>query len=78
MFFGTVADEQQTASTRPEAADFESFYMQQVTAEFADDLDKIRNANDFGEKSLPVLIAALKQSASMYSEEERRKVMGIY
>ena len=50
--------------------------MQQVTAEFADDLDKIRNANDFNEKSLPVLIAVLKQGASMYSEEERRKVMG--
>jgi len=50
--------------------------MQQVTAEFADDLDRIRNANDFNERSLPILVEALKQTASMYTEEEKRKVMG--
>lgn len=50
--------------------------MQQVTAEFADDIDRLRNANDFSEKSVPVLIEALKQSACVYSEEEKRTVMG--
>lgn len=50
--------------------------MQQVTTEFADDLDKVRNASDFTEKSLPILIEALKQGTSLYSEEEKRKVMG--
>ncbi|MCJ1467477.1 hypothetical protein MMC07_006102 [Pseudocyphellaria aurata] len=51
-------------------ADFETFYLQQVTQEFADDIDKLRNASDFNEKSLPVLIATLKQGAKLYSEEE--------
>ena len=56
--------------------DFETFYMKQVTTEFADDLDKIRNADDFNEKSLPILIEALKQGTSIYSEEEKRRIMG--
>ncbi|KAL8785744.1 MAG: hypothetical protein Q9213_003211 [Squamulea squamosa] len=56
--------------------DFEAFYLKQVTAEFADDLDKLRNANDFNEKSMPVLIDALKMTARTYSEEEKAKVMG--
>lgn len=51
---------------------FEDFYLQQITHEFADDLDKIRKASDFKERSLSVLVAALKQGASIYSEEERR------
>lgn len=50
--------------------------MQQVTAEFADDLDRLRNSNDFNEKSLPILVEALKQTAGMYTEEEKRNVMG--
>ena len=61
--------------TPVESLSFEDFYMKQVTTEFADDLDKIRNASDFDEKSLPILIEALKQGTSMYSEEEKRKVM---
>ncbi len=47
-----------------------------MTTEFADDLDKIRSASDFGEKSLSVLVAALKEGVSIYSEEERKKVIG--
>lgn len=52
---------------------FEDFYLQQITNEFADDIDRIRQASDFKETtSLPVLVAALKQGATIYSEEERR------
>lgn len=52
---------------------FEDFYLQQITNEFADDIDKIRQASDFKETmSLPVLVAALKQGATIYTEEERR------
>jgi ribosome assembly protein 3 len=47
-----------------------------VTAEFADDIDKIRNASDFTEKSVPVLIQALKQGAYSFSEEEKERIMG--
>ncbi|CAO1602794.1 hypothetical protein XANCAGTX0491_006393 [Xanthoria calcicola] len=64
-------------NNQPEAIDdFESFYLQQVTAEFADDLDKLRNASDFTDKSMPVLVEALKDTARTYSEEEKREVMG--
>lgn len=66
--------EQPSSSDAP--ADFETFYLQQVTREFADDLDKLRNASDFNEKSLSVLVAALKQGAKLYSEEERGIVLG--
>jgi ribosome assembly protein 3 len=76
MYFSVAADNHQAVSTQSAPSDFESFYLQQVTTEFADDLDKIRNASDFGEKSLSVLVAALKQGTSTYTEEERRKVMG--
>ncbi|KAL8693989.1 MAG: hypothetical protein Q9218_001288 [Villophora microphyllina] len=55
---------------------FESFYLKQITAEFADDLDKLRNAPDFSEKSVPVLVDALKATARNYNEEEKAKVMG--
>lgn len=65
-----------TATPKSEEAthndSFEDFYLQQITHEFADDLDKIRKASDFKERSLPVLVAALKQGASNYTEEERR------
>lgn len=55
---------------------FEDFYLQQITKEFADDIDKIRQAGDFKESSLPVLVAALKQGATIYTEEERRDYIG--
>lgn len=64
-----------TATPKSEEArhndSFDDFYLQQITHEFADDLDKIRQASDFKERSLPVLVAALKQGASNYTEEER-------
>ena len=55
--------------------DFESYYLQRVTAEFADDIDKVRNAGDFKSSSIPVLVRALKQGAAGFSEEEKRRVM---
>ncbi|MCJ1452795.1 hypothetical protein MMC28_003139 [Mycoblastus sanguinarius] len=55
--------------------DFSSYYLKRLTVEFADDIDKIRNASDFKEGSVPVLIQALKQGAQGFSEEERARVM---
>ena len=57
----------------PTQESFESYYLKQVTAEFADDIDKIRNASDFNERSVPVLIQALKQSAANFTEEEKER-----
>ena len=54
---------------------FESYYIRRVTAEFADDIDKLRNAPDFRETSVPVLIEALKETSRGFSEEEKEKVM---
>lgn len=55
--------------------DFASIYLRKVTAELADDLDKVREAKDFNSNSIPMLIHALKQGESMYSVEEKRRVL---
>ena len=59
----------------PPKEDFESYYMKRVTAEFADDLDKLRNAPDFSEHSVPILIQALKQGSKGFSEGEKEIIM---
>lgn len=46
-----------------------------MTADFAEDLEKLRNANDFKESSVPVLIQALKQGAAGFTEGEKQRVM---
>ncbi|KAL8915504.1 MAG: hypothetical protein Q9171_000069 [Xanthocarpia ochracea] len=66
-----------SSTSKVEETDFETFYLKQITAEFADDLDKLRNANDFNEKSMPILIDALKSAAHTYSEEEKAEAMGL-
>lgn len=69
----TPKSESETTTTTLHTDSFEDVYLQQITLEFADDIDKIRQASDFKEeKSLPVLVAALKQGANIYTEEERR------
>ncbi|MCJ1378034.1 hypothetical protein MMC17_001130 [Xylographa soralifera] len=66
----------EASQRRPQADTFESFYLQAVTREFADDIDKVRNASDFKDSSLPILIEALRQGVGIYGEEERERVMG--
>ncbi|KAF2717842.1 hypothetical protein K431DRAFT_315414 [Polychaeton citri CBS 116435] len=53
---------------------FEAYYLQQLTKEFANDLDKLRSAGDFREQSLGVLIAALNQGTACFSKEERARI----
>ncbi|KXT03808.1 hypothetical protein AC578_716 [Pseudocercospora eumusae] len=54
---------------------FQDFYLRQATREFANDLDQLRSAGDFNEeKSIPLLISALKQGTKCFSVEERRMV----
>ncbi|KAL8700122.1 MAG: hypothetical protein Q9201_005628 [Fulgogasparrea decipioides] len=72
----SITEKQPAASSGDlDEENFETFYLKQVTTEFADDLDKLRNASDFHEKSVPVLIDALKGTSRIYSEEEKAKVM---
>ncbi|KAJ2901399.1 uncharacterized protein MKZ38_001881 [Zalerion maritima] len=47
---------------------FTAFCLQKATTEFADDLAKIREAHDFANDSLPILIGALQQTACLYTE----------
>lgn len=61
-----------TTHAHTDTDSFEDFYLKQITKEFADDIDIIRQASDFKESSLTVLVAALKQGATIYTEEERR------
>ena len=49
--------------------------MKRVTAEFADDIDRLRNAPDFSETSVPVLIEALKETSRGFGEREKEMVM---
>ncbi|MCJ1338491.1 hypothetical protein MMC09_003779 [Bachmanniomyces sp. S44760] len=70
-------DQAEKPSSPAKLEDFDALYLRSVTSEFADDLDKIRNASDFSDKSVPILIDALKQGSSMYSEDERRIAMGL-
>ncbi|KAM0794480.1 ribosome-assembly protein 3-domain-containing protein, partial [Usnea florida] len=62
-------------STPPPNEDFESYYLKQITAEFADDIDKLRNAPDFSAQSVPILVQALKQGSKGFTDEEKDKVM---
>jgi hypothetical protein len=54
---------------------FEAYYLRQITAEFADELDALRAADDFGDAALPVLITALKQGTHAFSLQEKRAVV---
>ncbi|KAI0872816.1 ribosome-assembly protein 3-domain-containing protein [Hypoxylon argillaceum] len=57
------------------AADFTSYYLQQSTKEFAEDLDKIRSADDFKGDALPVLIKSLQQGTSMFSAADQKRIV---
>lgn len=57
------------------SAAFTRFYMQRVTVEFADDLDRIRGAGDFQDTTLTTLIDALQQGTSIFSIEEQRRIV---
>lgn len=56
--------------------DFSAIYLRKIAAEFADDLDRVREAQDFKASSVSMLIHALKQGESLFSVEERRRVVG--
>jgi ribosome assembly protein 3 len=45
--------------------------------ELEEDLDKVRSAGDFQESSLPILVTALKQGESIFSGEEKMRIMGL-
>jgi ribosome assembly protein 3 len=54
---------------------FSKYYMQKVTEEFAEDLDAIRNADDFHDNAVPLLVNALQQGTSIFSSEDKKRVV---
>lgn len=55
-------------------AAFTKFYMQRATTEFAEDLDRLRGADDFKDDALPILIRTLQQGTTLFLIEEQRRV----
>ncbi|CAM1503740.1 Fc.00g013310.m01.CDS01 [Cosmosporella sp. VM-42] len=56
-------------------ADFSSYYLQRATQELSEDLDKVRNAEDFKADSISFLVHALQQGAGLFSSEDQKRVV---
>ncbi|KAM5341637.1 hypothetical protein ACJ41O_014668 [Fusarium nematophilum] len=61
-------------NTQP-SAEFTSYYLQRATQELSEDLDKVRNAEDFKADSIPFLVHALQQGAGLFSAEDQKRVV---
>ena len=57
------------------SSEFSSYYLQRATKEFAEDLDKIRNADDFKNDAVSVLVHSLQQGTAMFSPEDQRQIV---
>ncbi|KAK0724817.1 ribosome-assembly protein 3-domain-containing protein [Lasiosphaeris hirsuta] len=67
--------ESTSKSNQEVASEFASYYLQRITKEFAEDLDKMRSADDFRNEAMQVLVGALQQGISMFSPEDQRRVV---
>ncbi|KAL7782238.1 ribosome-assembly protein 3 domain-containing protein [Trichoderma afarasin] len=56
-------------------AAFSALYLQKLTQELSEDLDKIRNADDFKAESVPSLVHALQQGAKQFSSAQQNAVL---
>ncbi|CRK00375.1 hypothetical protein BN1708_009541, partial [Verticillium longisporum] len=56
-------------------AEFDTFYLQRTTQEFAQDLDKARKADDFKSDSVQFLVHALQQGVALYSDVDKTRVV---
>ncbi|QPC64121.1 hypothetical protein HYE67_006352 [Fusarium culmorum] len=61
--------------TNPSSPEFTSYYLQRATQELSEDLDKVRNAEDFKADSIPFLVHALQQGADLFSSEDQNRVI---
>lgn len=66
---------QHTDRATPGYSAFEPQYLQRTTQELAEDLDKVRNTNDFKADSIQFLVHALQQGASQFSPDEQRRLV---
>ncbi|KAK0384219.1 hypothetical protein NLU13_8307 [Sarocladium strictum] len=56
-------------------ADFSALYLQRTTQELAEDLDKVRNADDFKADSIQFLVHALQQGAKQFTPREQERIV---
>lgn len=56
-------------------SEFSSSYLQRLTQELSEDLDKVRNADDFKADSVPFLVHALAQGTAQFSKDDKRRVV---
>lgn len=54
---------------------FNRYYMQRVTTELAEDLDRVRGADDFQDSAIKVLISALQDGTDVFSKREKKRVV---
>lgn len=55
--------------------EFQSYYLQRATQELAEDLDRVRGADDFKTDSVFYLVHALQQGASQFSKSDQSRVL---
>lgn len=63
------------STTTSQQAEFNALYLQRTTQELAEDLDKVRNAEDFKADSVPFLVHALQQGARQFTPREQERVV---
>lgn len=56
--------------------EFTSYYLQQSTKEFAEDLDKIRSADDFKGDAVGMLVKSLQQGTTLFSAADKKRILG--
>ncbi|KAI2471165.1 ribosome-assembly protein 3-domain-containing protein [Annulohypoxylon bovei var. microspora] len=56
--------------------EFTSYYLQQSTKEFAEDLDKIRSADDFKGDAVAMLVKSLQQGTTLFSDADKKRILG--
>jgi len=56
-------------------ADFKAYYLQRATKEFAEDLDKVRNADDFRAESVAHLVHALQQGTALIPPNDQGRIV---
>ena len=64
-----------TKSDSQVSSEFTAYYLQRATQEFAEDLDKVRVADDFKNDAVPLLVNALQQGTALYSPEQQRRIL---
>ncbi|KAK8147900.1 hypothetical protein G3M48_000741 [Beauveria asiatica] len=54
---------------------FSSGYLQRLTQELSEDLDKVRNADDFKVESVPFLVYALAQGSFQFPKNDKKRIV---